>query len=580
MIDFLISINKESLPFSLSDLFINKPPIKLSYSNPEIEFLAWGDPICDETFKVKFVKQPDVSFIINNLYSHYYFILLNKTYNTIYTGNSLFSILPVYYTETNKDLRISNDPLTLQSEEGSNRYNKRFLLENILFNYPLFNQSCIEGVNLLHANHYIQIKNGKASNQQHTNITKYFSASPTPWRKALNTISDLFIESSEKYFSEEKYASALTGGFDGRTLAACGLYKKRRFMTNSFGTEESVDIKIAESLSAKAGIEFIKIDLDGNYLNNHSLNAGIGFINGSSGTASFARAHYLYATKILSEKTNYLVTGNFGSEVFRAAHNTGVVISQNLHGLFNAKNYDSAISLLESSPEWDWINKPEFEHEWESLKEELKTLPCFDSDYKWLSKNQQFYITVFEEVFRKYFGAEMVNQYKYFANRTPFLDIDFLKGILGTGLAGVHSNFFTNNPLKRFKGQILYAHIINKTWPDFGKEMTDKGYKPEDLISLFGKLRIAGSFLSKRIKRKMKSKGDPFAVNAAFSVNKDTWQKLEVNPALFNANKLRKAIHAPSNRRDSLFIVLSQAYFYNEKFDTGPRKHQLIRKTL
>jgi hypothetical protein len=389
---------------------------------------------------------------------------------------------------------------------------------------------------------------------------------PTPWRKATNTISDLFIESCEKYFPEEKYASALTGGFDGRTLAACGLYKKRRFMTYSFGSKESVDVKIAESLSTKTGIEFIKINLDGNYLNNHSLNAGIDFINGSSGTASFARAHYLYATKILSEKTNYLVTGNFGSEVFRAAHNSGVTVSQNLHGLFNSKNYDSAINLLETSPEWDWINKQEFKHEWESLKEELKTLSCFDYKYKEMTKNQQFYIVVFEEVFRKYFGAEMVNQYKCFSNRTPFLDIDFLKGILGTGLAGVQSDFFTNNPLKRFKGQILYAHIINKTWPDFGSEMTDKGYKPGDLINLFGKLRIAGSFLSKRIKRKIKSEGDPFAVDAAFSVNKDTWKKIEINPTLFNVNKLKETIQAPANIRDSLFVALSQVYFYNLKF--------------
>jgi asparagine synthase (glutamine-hydrolysing) len=578
MIDFLISINKVGTPLSLTDLFIHKPPTKLSYSNLEIEFLAWGDPICDEKFKVRFTKQPDVSFIINNLYGHYYFILLNKTNYTIYTGNSLFSILPVYYTETNKDFRISNDPISLKNEENSNKYNKRFLLENILFNYPLFNQSCIEGVNLLPANHYIQIKNGRATNHQHTGIVNYFSTLSTPWPKAIDTISDLFIESSEKYFSEEKYASALTGGFDGRTLTACGLYKKKRLMTYSFGSEESEDVKIAESISTKTGIEFIKINLDGDYLNNHSLNAGIGFINGSSGTASFARAHYLYAAKILSAKTNYLVTGNFGSEIFRAAHNTGVVISQNLHGLFIAKNYDSAIRLLETSPEWDWINKQAFKHEWESLKEELKTLSCFDYRYKCLTKNQQFYIIVFEEVFRKYFGAEMVNQYKYFVNRTPFLDNDFLKGIFVTGLAGVHSDFFTNNPFKRFKGQILYANIIKKTWPDFGKEITDKGYKPEDLLSLFGKLRIAGSFLSKRAKRKESSEEDPFAVNAAFSVNKDTWLQLSVAPTFFNSNTLLKAIQTPSNSRDSLFIAMSQAYFYIEKFATQIRNHTIVQR--
>ena len=55
---------------------------------------------------------------------------------------------------------------------------------------------------------------------------------------------------------------------------------------------------------------------------------------------------------------------------------------------------------------------------------------------------------IFEEVFRKYFGAEMVNQYIHLKNRTPFLDAEFMKIILGTGYAGVYSNFLRRTPLK------------------------------------------------------------------------------------------------------------------------------------
>ena len=115
------------------------------------------------------------------------------------------------------------------------------------------------------------------------------------------------------------------------------------------------------------------------------------------------------------------------------------------------------------------IQKEAFLSDWEQCKNDIYSLPCFNPEYKHLSRNQKFYIFVFEEVFRKYFGAEMINQFKYLKNRTPFLDMEFFKAILQTGLAGIHSEFFENNPLKRYKGQVLYAHIIRKAYPQFGE---------------------------------------------------------------------------------------------------------------
>jgi len=105
----------------------------------------------------------------------------------------------------------------------------------------------------------------------------------------------------------------------------------------------------------------------------------------------------------------------------------------------------------------------------ERIKEDILKLPCYNDSYSKLTKNQKFYVFVFEEVFRKYFGAEIINQFKYIKNRTPFLDMAFLKAILRTELAGIHSEFFEHNPVKRYKGQILYAHIINKTYPPYAK---------------------------------------------------------------------------------------------------------------
>ncbi len=83
----------------------------------------------------------------------------------------------------------------------------------------------------------------------------------------------------------------------------------------------------------------------------------------------------------------------------------------------------------------------------------------------------------------------MTVQFSYLKNRTPFL-IWILSGITGTGSAGIHSDFFEHNPVRRYKGQVLYANIIHKAFPLFGQIPTDKGYRPDDLLSLSGRIRI------------------------------------------------------------------------------------------
>jgi len=60
-----------------------------------------------------------------------------------------------------------------------------------------------------------------------------------------------------------------------------------------------------------------------------------------------------------------------------------------------------------------------------SLKEDVLKLPCYNQSYIGFTKNQRFYVFVFEEIFRKYFGAEMVNQFKYLKTEHPFWTLNF-----------------------------------------------------------------------------------------------------------------------------------------------------------
>ncbi|MCG2810719.1 MAG: hypothetical protein L6428_04570 [Candidatus Aminicenantes bacterium] len=543
----------------LIGLFIEKPSFGYRFSNDYVDCIFWGDPIIPNAFNERFNEKLSVNFIIENVCGHYYFILLNKSDRKIIVGNSLFGILPIYFYCDKDKLILSENVLNLSKHIGMNKLSRRFVMEIVLFNYPLFNQSLFEEIDLLPSNSFITIANSKWEIIKHTHISDYFSFQPLPWRKAVNDMRDNFLSNIEKYLPDQPYINSLTGGFDGRTLTAAGLFHKKKFTCYSFGSCCSKDVEIASSLAAKANIPFIKVDLDDEYAKNSSLDCGLEFIRNASGTATFARAHYLYAAKLLAAKTEHIVTGNFGSEIFRAAHVPGVVIAPNLYNLFNASSPGEAFLAIEASDEFDYLNKANFKKEWEELKDDMSQIPCFDPGYKSLTRNQKFYVFVFEEVFRKYFGAEMVNQFGYLKNRTPFLDFDFMKAIFKTGLAGIHSDYFEHNPVKRYKGQVLYAHIIKKAYPPFGRMMTDKGYRPNDLLSVSGKLRIVQGYAKKMLNRNI-SASDPYGVAMAYSKNHKYFSRIPIDPELFNSERIgNEVLNKP---KEGLFKPLSLSYLW------------------
>jgi asparagine synthase (glutamine-hydrolysing) len=557
MVKFILEISLKERIRGLADLFLTKPDIDLHLREADYEFMAWGDPICCDDFRQRLGKNKSPEFIVKNLYGHYYYLFLNRESGNLIIGNSLFSILPIYYHCTNEKITVSENAPALGISYDPDNISRRFILETMLFNYPLFNNSVYRNIVLLQANSSITVSGGKCSVKKHTIIADLFEQEPVQWRKSLEKVSEKFLETVKKYLSPEHYTSSLTGGFDGRTLVAAGLFYGRKFSTYSFGTETSKDITVAEALSASASLYFNKIVLGEDYIKQESLKCGKEFILNSSGVGTFARAHYLHAVKKLSADNKYIVTGNFGSEIFRAAHVTGQVISKNLFNIFNSNSPESALRLIETSEEFQCLASESFKKEWISLKEEIHGLPIFSRDYSGLTRNRRFYVFVFEELFRKYFGAEIINQFIYLKNRTPYLDIDFLVTVLGTELAGINSDFFEDNPLKRYRGQVFYAHVIKKAYPALGKAMTDKGYRPDDLMNFFGKANIVKSLLKKNV-CKVPSDEDPNGVTKAWEANREYWRNMLLYGEYFSQDKINRGID-----KEILYKILSLSFVMN-----------------
>ena len=547
-------------------VFLIKPESISKYYNESHTFYLWGDPILPETIRdpLQLISQGDVKNILENISGHYCFLLIDKHSKITIIGNSLFGILPLYYSDINGQLYISNNPAYIAKKLPDSGIDKRFLLENLLFNYTLFNNSAYRNVKLLPSNNYIKINANTYHLIHHTHVEDLFTQTPLSPKSVVDDLAALFLNISKKYFPDEYYVSALTGGFDSRTLVSSALYHNKQFTAYGFGSAESSDLLTGQYIAGKINIPYHCFKLNEDYIENHSLQNGLEFISGCFGNAGFARAHYLYAAKELSKNYKYVITGNFGSELFRAAHVAGAVISPNLYRIFNADDHIEAIRDIEKSEEYNWLNKEQFRDEWDELKYDLKNFICFNSKYNELTKNQKFYKFIFEEVFRKYFSSEIINQFKYIVNRTPYLDYEFVKALLNTGLAGIHSDFFTHNPLKRYKGQLLYAHIIKKSNNVLVNESTNKGYRPVDLLSAKGYVNITSSYIKKQIKQRYNNNNnDEYSVKASFLHNVDYWKNMRIDPNVFNAELIRDCLNNTKYHGHSYFIALSQAYWYN-----------------
>jgi len=533
-ISFLLELDTNR-PFvtPASGLFTVKPDFVLHLTGKDYEFLAWGDPISSDRFTTGLHLNLNPEFIVNNLYGHYSFLLADNNRREIKIGSSLFSILPVYYCVQDGRVSLSGNVFELGRHTGHRTVSVSFVAESLLFNYPLHNRSLVDGISLLPSNSVLTFGADGFRISKHSAIKTWFTDDPEPWRKSLSRMTSSFLEASQKYFPEEHYAASLTGGFDGRTLVAAGLYHHRDFSCYCIGSGTSDDLLTAARVAEGTGIRFMPVITDEKYALEQSLDSGLRFIAGSSGVATFSRAHYIFAASQLAAKTRYIITGNFGSEIFRAVHNPGVMISPALYDVFVSRDTDEAMEKLAGNRMAGLLGKELLQSVLPGLRESVEALPCFDGRYAGLSRNRQFYIFVFEELFRKYFGSEIVNQAPYVVNRTPFLDPLFVRELLGTGLAGIHSDFFENNPLRRFKGQALYAAIIREAAPMMGRFPTVKGYRPDDLLSLAGNIRIAAARIRKR-KGVSGVQADPLGVMAAWAINSNFYGELDVDDRMFD----------------------------------------------
>ncbi|HUT43284.1 MAG TPA: hypothetical protein VMW95_03015 [Desulfobacterales bacterium] len=416
-------------------------------------------------------------------------------------ASSLFNLLPIYFTK-NADQVSSSFALLAENYTADAEIDKKFILEQLLFNYGFFNRTLVKNISLLPCNHHLVLNADSFSMERHYDIRNSFHSSKDISVKTRKEMAGLLIDIAKGYFPNEPFDISFTSGFDGRTIVSCALDSKKDFKTFSYGKIGNDDVDIPMRNAKELGIPYELIDLSKDDYLSEYMDCSLKLVREFGGFNGFIYSHFLYSAKLVSQRSNYLFTGYMGSEIFRTSHMSGAVVAQALYDLF-ARDNDESREVISNSPMLETLNMERFNSDLKELVGEL--IDYRSSLPSGLTLNQQFYVFVFEEIFRKVFGVWTKAQMEHINVRLPFIDIRFVESLLKTGFAGANNDFYTNNPIKRHKGQLIYGEIIKRNSPAISRQKTGKGYRPTDLVDLFGWVHIMSPYIVKRIRRRMQA---------------------------------------------------------------------------
>jgi hypothetical protein len=154
-------------------------------------------------------------------------------------------------------------------------------------------------------------------------------------------------------------------------------------------------------------------------------------------------------------------------------------------------------------------------------------------------------------------------QNQYIENRTPFLDFQFVKQLFSTRLAGVYSNYYEHNPVKRKKGQLFYAQVIKDTHKKLYRMKTGKGYAPKDILNPLGNIKLGWTYGLKKL-RPANQPDDPFCVKRAFMEHLSEYRAIHAQPDFFNQENCSQFLTNAGQHYKKLIKTISLNWFINK----------------
>ncbi|MFA5336707.1 MAG: hypothetical protein WC330_00050 [Candidatus Omnitrophota bacterium] len=546
---FLDIYNNDSRNYDLKEtkvncgriFYVKRKESRPSYSAKTMHIFSFGTAIVNRNYKniasssQKILQPPELydfygkfnTEMANYLKGNFSIVIYDDAKNELVLMSSKLNTLSLFYcyrdnifvfsSSIKAMLKVSSIPKTLD---------EKALVEHLLFYHPLADKTYFKNIFQLLPAHIVKVNQNGLQPKKYWRIEDLFRGNKLiPEDEALYKCVDLMKENLKVYTSDtKKFLLSLTAGFDSRTNLALTERDPENFLCYSYGMPGSKQIEIPLLISGKLGLNYKTVYLDEAYERNYKEYA-LRALDYSNGSAPILRANFPYVFEQLSTFSTVNVTGLFGSEIIKCFRRANEQLSWEAMNLFSAgdfeKNYQKAVKNIKKI---GYINNSVID------KYSQEILDDFSNSYikrlAGLSNIARFYVFLFEESIRKYFMQEIMIERRYVDNRMPYLDDDFLELIFKTPFSGFYKGKSGNNFLAKKDSQLFYAKIIQITNPALGDIVTDRGYKPKDLLS--AAFKVFPLYLINKIRKNIKGK-DTF--------KSELWSKNMVEKYIYKIGK-------------------------------------------
>lgn len=502
---------------------------------------------------VKVVAQDFISegIVTGDIYKkhkgNFSIIKICKKTGDIKVINDHLGITPTYYGNFRSKNYITTSLSLLSSYQPN--LDSDVILEKLLFNYSIGDEVLYKGIKVLNGGQVLTYSDNVF---QVNNVFSLLQFVLQDKQKNFdyNELLDIFnFNVLQRTNNKRRVLASLTGGFDGRAVVSSLHNNNISFETYSYGKIGGENTEVPKMVANHLGFDhtpyYLEDDFEGNY-NRIALDT----IYYSDGNLSFENASTQYAFEKIGNIFDFTLTGLVAGEILGPIH----LLTDYINHIYYSVVYENKTLDINSSLDdlgvTSFIKKSLINKSIDSTLTKIQKRK--DKLNEILRSDRPHLVSIFDlmEVgFRRFYGYQM-HLTRYFAeNLPPFYDIDILALLFSTNYQEIYKSSL-KSLWQRRKTRYTQAYIINKNWQELANLPVDRGFKPNQVLSLF-KRPIIPFYYYKR-KKNLKYSAPDFTSNlwAKLLLDKDFNMNLIDSP-YFERDAIRKYINKINEDKNS-----------------------------
>lgn len=431
--------------------------------------------------------------IVSFLKGIFVLVLIDENLNKCIAFTSRSGLYKLYYCREAQRLILGSSLNSVkhnQLEPGE--IDRVGIIQHGLFQHPLGNRTDATGIKVLDNFSYLVYDCSKLEVKRKAELLIPDTGNDEyTWFETYETLPLEFNGSLNEIVPYSKFNCALTGGFDSRTILSYLVNRPDlEYRLYSWAADERWhDVEVARSIAQKLGLSYSAILLNNDMLDKYCYYAAQ-HIYWTDGLGSINRTNQMYSHWLLSQYSRDVMTGYFGSELFRPMGRHNIMISETFVDTYLNPDRKSAIrkALLDMEGSSPFTKGFIAKHLEETIED---TFSYFGEMDVTPEKGHNLLIYLIKTGFWKFFGQEFHAQRIHNRIQSPYMDDDFIDFLLKTPVWSIHRKAYRFDPRSMLRGQAFYLPILKANSTLLMNHPTNRGFSPSDFESWLFPLNVA-----------------------------------------------------------------------------------------